>query len=76
MISGRLPTMAERDALLSLLSNRRKQLSDGWLSINEVATGDSAKLPMIPEGTTPQDAATWTITARVLLNLDETLTKN
>ncbi len=76
LCTGRLPTMAERDALQSLLSNRRKQLSDGWLSINEVATGDSTKLPMIPEGTTPQDAAAWTITARVLLNLDETLTKN
>ena len=41
----------------------------------EVATGDSARLPQLPTGVTPQDAAAWTLAARVLLNLDETITK-
>ena len=41
-----------------------------------LATGDPAKLPTLPEGATPQDAAAWTLVARVLLNLDETLSKN
>ena len=67
---------AERAEVLALLENRRRRLAEGWLSINEVATGDSAKTPELPPKTTPQDAAAWTIAARVLLNLDETLSKN
>ena len=38
--------------------------------------GEAGKNLELPPGTTPQDAAAWTIAARVLLNLDETLTKN
>jgi hypothetical protein len=30
----------------------------------------------VPQGATPTDAAAWTIVSRVLLNLDETVTKN
>jgi hypothetical protein len=30
----------------------------------------------LPAGISAQDAAAWTLAARVLLNLDETLTKN
>jgi hypothetical protein len=30
----------------------------------------------VPAGATPQDAAAWTLVSRVLLNLDETITKN
>ena len=76
LCTGRQATPAERAEVLDLLSNRRKQLADGWLSINEVAIGDPAKRPAIPPNTTPQDAAAWTIAARVLLNLDETISKN
>jgi len=47
-----------------------------WLPAVEVATGEPGKKLELPPGTTPQDAAAWTIAARVLLNLDETLTKN
>jgi hypothetical protein len=67
---------AERDALLALLRYSRQRLADGWLSAREVATGDPAKLPPLPAGATPQDAAAWTLVARVLLNLDETVSKN
>jgi hypothetical protein len=62
--------------MLSLLSSQRKRLAEGWLNIREVATGDAAKLPELPPGATPQDAAAWTLVARVLLNLDETITKD
>ena len=41
-----------------------------------VAFGDADKLPSLPPGTNPNDAAAWTIASRVLLNLDETLSKN
>jgi hypothetical protein len=29
----------------------------------------------LPEGSSPSDLAAWTIVSRVLLNLDETITK-
>jgi hypothetical protein len=73
---GRNAVAAEQVALVSLLDDCRRRLADGWLSINEVATGDPAKAPSLSPDVTPQDAAAWTIAARVLLNLDETLCKN
>lgn len=76
LCAGRSPKSAERDEILALLNNRRQQLADGWLSIRDITTGDATKLPELPPGATPQDAAAWTIVARVLLNLDETLCKN
>ena len=50
--------------------------ADGWVSGREVATGDATKVPPVPRGATPTDAAAWTVVSRVLLNLDETVTKN
>ena len=76
LCTGRHATPAECAEVLALLENRRERLAEGWLSINEVATGDPAESAAIPPNTTPQDAAAWTIAARVLLNLDETLCKN
>jgi hypothetical protein len=73
---SRTPTAAERDTLLALLESRRQRLADGWLNGREIATGNPAKLPELPANTTPQDAAAWTLAARVLLNLDETISKN
>ena len=67
---------AERDTLLALLQSHRRRLAEGWLNPREVTTGDPAKLPALPDGATPQDAAAWTLVARVLLNLDETISKN
>jgi hypothetical protein len=66
----------ERETLLALLQSTRRRLAAGWLNAREVATGDPAKLPPLPDGATPQDAAAWTLVARVLLNLDETISKN
>jgi hypothetical protein len=62
--------------VLKLLRSHRQRLADGWLNVREVATGDGDKLPILPPKATPQDAAAWTLVARVLLNLDETFTKN
>lgn len=66
----------ERGTLAALLHDTRRRLAEGWLNAREIATGETAKLPALPPGATPQDAAAWTIVARVLLNLDETLTKS
>ena len=73
---SRKPTAKEQLAIADLLREHRKRLAEGWLNPREVATGDAAKLPPLPDGVTPQDAAAWTIAARVLLNCDETLSKN
>ena len=76
LCTSRHSTPAEREELLALLQSRRQRLAEGWISINAVATGDPETLPVLPPETTPQDAAAWTIAARVMLNLDETLSKN
>jgi len=65
----------EQAALLSFLNAQRKRLADGWINPREVLTGDPGKLVELPQGLTPQDAAAWTLAARVVLNLDETLNK-
>lgn len=75
LCTSRQPTAEERAVVLDLLQSRRKRLADGWLNPRDIVTGDSAKLPELPPETTPQDAAAWTLTARVLLNLDETISK-
>ncbi len=76
LCTSRLPRPEERGEILALLESRRRRLAEGWLSIREIATGDPKKLPELPPGTTPQDAAAWTLVARVMLNLDETISKN
>ncbi len=63
------PTPAEADVLLGLLAKEEKRIADGWVSAQEVAgkapTGEVA----------PTRVAAWTVVARVVLNLDETITK-
>ena len=76
LCTGRTPRPAEQSELLALLQHHRQRLADGWLSISQIATGKVSQRPVVPPETTPQDAAAWTIAARVLLNLDETLSKN
>jgi mono/diheme cytochrome c family protein len=75
LCTSRKPTTQERQSILELLQSRRQRLADGWLNPREVATGDPGRLPELPAETTPQDAGAWTLTARVLLNLDETISK-
>ncbi|MCA9037453.1 MAG: DUF1553 domain-containing protein, partial [Planctomycetaceae bacterium] len=73
---ARSPTAAERDVLMDHLAAQRQRIADGWLNAREVATGKAHLLPQLPENCTPQDAAAWTLTSRVLLNLDETMSRN
>ena len=73
---NRSPTAAERDEIMSLYQSQRKRLTEGWISSRAVATGKHETLPDLPKGVSPTDAAAWTLVARVLLNLDETLTKS
>ena len=74
--TGRPPRDAEVATMLDFLARERRRLADGWLDPRAVATGDPAKVPPLAADATPQDAAAWTLLARVLLNLDETVSKN
>jgi hypothetical protein len=76
LCTSRHPTADEKAEVLKLLRAHRQRIADGWVNPREVLTGDPDKLPALPGKTTPQDAAAWTLVARVLLNLDETITKN
>jgi hypothetical protein len=76
LCTSREPTELELKEILAALKSRRQRLADGWLNPRDIMTGDPAKLPELPENVTPQDAAAWTLLSRVLLNLDETITKN
>ena len=50
---------------------RRRPDAKPW----ELAADDPAKPPQLPDGATPAQLAAWTAVSRVLLNLDETITK-
>ncbi len=72
---SRPPNDIERNTLLKLFNQQRKKFSsddvDPWL----LAAEDPSHPPALREGQTAADAAAWTIVARVLLNLDETVTR-
>lgn len=77
LCTGRPVKAEECDEVLRLLQKHRTRLAEGWLNPREIATGDPGKLPEpLPATATPQDVAAWTLVGRVLLNLDETMTKN
>jgi Protein of unknown function (DUF1553) len=72
---ARPPTAAETKELLALLSREQERFAKPEAKPWEVAATDPANLPKLPDGATPAQAAAWTVVARVLLNLDETITK-
>ncbi len=71
---SRKPTSDETAELLALIEKQKKRIADGWVNPLEVATGKNEK-PNLPVGTTPTQLAAYTVVSRVLLNLDETITK-
>jgi hypothetical protein len=72
---ARKPTKAESGELLELLNKQKQRLTDGWLSALDLTGVDAEHLPTLPAGATPVQLAAWTTVSRVLLNLDETITK-
>lgn len=72
---SREPAQNEKDELLSLLEKQRKRIADGWVNPHELATGKNELPAKLPEGATPTQLAAYTVVSRVLLNLDETITK-
>jgi hypothetical protein len=72
---SRPPAEDEKQELLSLLEKQKQRIADGWVNPAEVATGESKVPSKLPAGVTPTQLAAYTVVSRVLLNLDETITK-
>jgi mono/diheme cytochrome c family protein len=74
---ARQPTQTELDDLLALLKKQRERIADGWVNASEVATskGEIMKDSDLPKTASPAQLAAYTVVSRVLLNLDETITK-
>lgn len=72
---SRPPTASEKDVLLGLLGKQKERFSKPDAKPLELAVADPAKPPELPAGHTHADLASWTVVARVLLNLDETVTR-
>jgi hypothetical protein len=72
---ARPSTSAERRELLELLARQTKHIADGWTDAKAIAHRDVQKPIDLPAGATPTQVAAWTLVSRVVLNLDETITK-
>ena len=72
---GRQPTAEERQELANLLGRVRARIAEGWINSSQIVSGTVEPPRQLPPGTTPAQWAAYTVVARVLLNLDETITK-
>ena len=72
---SRPPNADERKELLALLDKEKQRIAQGWVNPLELATGKNEKPVELPSGATPTQLAAYTVVSRVLLNLDETITK-
>ena len=67
---GRAPAETELEALLGFLGRQRERIAQGLTVPADIFGG------LLPRRTASLDEMTaWTLTSRVLLNLDETITR-
>jgi mono/diheme cytochrome c family protein len=74
-VVARRPQLAETNELLSLLQRQRARFLRGEANPWNLATENPDKPFTLPQGARMEDLAAWTAVARVLLNLDEAITK-
>jgi hypothetical protein len=72
---SRPPSAAELQTLLTLLEKQQARIAEGWINPREISTGGQQLPENLPDGVTPAQLAAYTVVARVVLNLDETITK-
>ncbi len=72
---ARKPSADELAELMQLQNRQQERLQSGELDALMVATGKKDGQLSLPEGSTAQQAAVYTVLARVVLNLDETITR-
>jgi hypothetical protein len=73
--TARMPDAAEAAALLGLYDKQLARFSAEGAKPWELAANDPAQPPALPLCVTAPQLAAWTAVSRVLLNLDETITK-
>jgi len=74
-VLARKPSQPESAELLALLNRQRARFIAGELNPWNLATDNPDKPFPLPKGARMEDAAAWTVLSRVLLNLDEAITK-
>ncbi|WP_165224386.1 PSD1 and planctomycete cytochrome C domain-containing protein [Aquisphaera insulae] len=72
---SRPPAADEARALLSLLKRQGDRFARGEGNASDVAGVSGASTAKSATGSKPTELASWTVVARVLLNLDETITR-
>jgi hypothetical protein len=73
--TGRQPTEDESRILLTFLAKQERKFAAAGARPWDLAADDPTQPPVLPPGVTPAKAAAWTALARLLLNLDETVTR-
>jgi len=73
---ARKPKPAEASELLAFLRKETQRFSHGDLDPWDLLGANPSLAALLPSGLTPAQLAGWTAVSRVLLNLDETITKN
>ncbi len=73
LCTARRPDAGEIAVLLDLLGKEQHRIADGWVSAMDLAGLRPGA--MLDQGVTPARLAAWTVAARTVLNLDETITK-
>lgn len=74
-VLGRTPTVAESSDLLGLFSRQRTRFTKGEANPWNLAADNPDAASPLPSGVRMEEIAAWTAVSRVLLNLDETITK-
>jgi hypothetical protein len=73
--TARVPTKDEQKELLTLLAKQEQRFlakdDEAW----KLAAPDPKRPPTLPNGASPAQLAAWTAVSRVILNLDEAITK-
>jgi hypothetical protein len=72
---ARKPNERESAALLGLLEKETKRFADGKSKPWELAADKPSQPPALPKAISAPQLAAWTAVSRVLINLDETITK-
>jgi Protein of unknown function (DUF1549)/Protein of unknown function (DUF1553)/Planctomycete cytochrome C len=72
---SRTPTDAESKAVLELLAKQAERFADPKANPWDVAFSKAEEYRKLPNTVTPAQMAAWVSVARVVLNLDETVTK-